>query len=75
MNIQSLSLSFLAPSYVSSDHEWCCKITRDYPDLIPTDSWGSFVDVQKQAEWNKRACSILVGGGSKSKCKGKEFLI
>lgn len=48
--------------------QWCCGILGQFPDLIPTQTWGSLHPSTRQ-EWDNRHCNIAVGGSSKSNCK------
>ena len=50
---------------------WCCGIVKEYPDLIPFTTFGSFKDKEKQQQWKDKKCNDLVGGSSKTNC-GKE---
>lgn len=56
-----------------SPQNWCCSTLNQYPDFIPTQNWGSLVDDYKRRMWNDRNCNKVVGGSSKSDCKGRNL--
>ena len=50
--------------------EVCCGMLKKFPDLIPTQTWGSVSKQEDKDIWSGYDCNNVVGGSSKANCQG-----
>ena len=64
-----------APAIWDKRYIHCCDMLKQYPDMIPTQTWGSMTDKAERDKWT--GCETVVGGSSKRNCPqgGKIFLL
>ena len=48
----------------------CCDLVKEFPDIIPLQTWGSLSKQGDRDKWKINDCNDAVGGSSKASCQG-----
>ena len=56
--------------FLTDPLEVCCEMLEQFPDFIPTQTWGSVSKQEDKDKWGSNNCDDVVGGSSKANCQG-----